>query len=229
LGRSGIRTINILVSAYSTLHKMIDKILDNVKEDAAQDFFADNDTHKIHATEVSRCTRLSYFERKDPLPGDNIDRISTLIRKGVMHSFRNIVDEYKVDSKLTIEVTADLILDNEFIVKFEAVSSLPEIPHPRDLLYLNACLFAFNKFHGILVYATVDGKSEEFSVTKSNRMFEEIVRRAKVLYTLLTEGKPPIVEPSDSCISCKYYGRCYNREKKNSNYSLENLLAFRKK
>ena len=208
---------------------MIDRILDNVKDGAAQDLFTINDAHKIHATEVSRCTRLSYFERKDPLPGDNVDRISLLVKKGITCSFKNIHDEYKVDSNLTIGVTADLILDNEIIVKFQTVSSLPEIPHPRDLLYLNACLFAFNKFHGILIYAKEDGKYIEFSVTKSNRMFEELVRRAKVLSTLLTENKPPIVEPSDSCIGCKYYGRCYNREKKNSNYSLENLLAFRKK
>lgn len=193
---------------------MIDKILDNVKDGADQDFFTSNDTHKIHATEISRCTRLSYFERKDPLPGDNLGRLSTLIKKGVIRSFRNINYEYKVDDNLTIEVTADLIVDDEFIVKFEIVSMLPDVPYPRDLLYLNACLFAFNKFHGILVYATEDGKSEEFSVTKSNRMFEELVRRARVLCTLLAEGKPPIVEPSDSCINCKYYGRCYNREKK---------------
>ena len=207
---------------------MIDKILDNARDCEAH-FFSNNDTRKIHATEVSRCTRLSYFERKDPLPGDNIDRISMLVKKGLTRSFRNIDDEYKIDNNLTIQVTADLIFDDEFIVKFEIVSSLPEIPHPRDLLYLNACLFAFNKFHGVLIYATEDGQSIEFSVTKSNRMFEEIVRRARVLSALLTEGKPPIVEPSDSCVYCKYYGRCYNREKKNSNYSLENLLAFRKK
>ena len=208
---------------------MIDKILDNASDNEAQDFLINNDAHKIHATEVSRCTRLSYFERKDPLPGNNIDRISMLVKKGLTRSFRNMDDEYKVDNNLTIQVTADLIIDDEVIVKFEIVSSLPEIPHPRDLLYLNTCLFAFSKFHGVLIYATEDGNSVEFSVTKSNRMFEEIVRRARVLCALLTEGKPPIVEPSDSCICCKYYGRCYNREKKSSNYSLENLLAFRKK
>jgi CRISPR-associated exonuclease Cas4 len=44
-------------------------------------------------------------------------------------------------------------------------------------------------------------------------MFEEIVRRARVLSTLLKENKVPIVEPSDLCTSCKYYSRCYAREK----------------
>jgi CRISPR-associated exonuclease Cas4 len=79
------------------------------------------------------------------------------------------------------------------------------------------------------VYVTDEGKSEEFTVTKSNRMFEEIIRRAKVLSTLLTESKIPIVEPSDLCLTCKYYGRCYNRGKKSSNYSLENLFASKRK
>ena len=53
----------------------------------------------------------------------------------------------------------------------------------------------------------------QFSITKNNRMFEEIIRRARVLSTLLKDGKVPIVEPSDLCLSCKYYSRCYAREK----------------
>jgi CRISPR-associated exonuclease Cas4 len=60
---------------------------------------------------------------------------------------------------------------------------------------------------------TADGKTVEFSTSKSNRMFEEIVRRARVLSTLLKDGKVPIVEPSDLCQRCKYYSRCYSREK----------------
>ncbi|MGB6529727.1 MAG: hypothetical protein WBF33_16590 [Candidatus Nitrosopolaris sp.] len=206
---------------------MIEKILDKMCDDPSQNF-SSNDAQKVHAIEASRCTRLSYFERKDPILADNVEKISILLKEGIRHSFKNVHSEYKVDD-LTLGVTADLILNNEFIVKFEIVSILPEIPHPRDLLSINACLFAFNKFEGILVYITYEGKFEEFTVTKSNRMFEEIIRRAKVLSTLLTEGKVPIVEPSDICLTCKYYGRCYNREKKGSNYSLENLFAFRKR
>jgi CRISPR-associated exonuclease Cas4 len=44
-------------------------------------------------------------------------------------------------------------------------------------------------------------------------MFEEVVRRARVLSTLLKDKKVPIIEPSDLCLSCKYYSRCYAREK----------------
>lgn len=204
---------------------MIEKILDKMCNDIDQSFSNTNDAQKIHATEASRCTRLSYFERKEPVLADNAEKISILLREGIRHSFRNVYGEYKIDD-LTLGVTADLILNEQYIVKFEIVSNLPENPHPRDLLYINACLFAFKKFEGILVYITDEGKYEEFPVTKSNRMFEEIIRRAKVLSTLLMESKVPIVEPSDLCFTCKYYGRCYNRQKKSSNYSLENIFAF---
>jgi CRISPR-associated exonuclease Cas4 len=206
---------------------MIEKILDKMCEDQSENF-SSYDVRRIHAIEAARCTRLSYFERKDPLLADNAEKISKLLKQGVRYSFKNVDSEYKVDD-LTLGVTADLVLNNEFIVKFEVVSTLPEMPHPRDLLYINACLFGFKKLEGILVYITYEGKFEEFTVTKSNRMFEEIIRRAKVLSTLLTESKLPIVEPSEICLTCKYYGRCYNREKKGSSYSLENLFAFRKK
>jgi CRISPR-associated exonuclease Cas4 len=90
---------------------------------------------------------------------------------------------------------------------------LPEIPHPRHLLYLNACLHAFQKDEGFLIYMTGAGKTIEFSLTKNSRMFEEIVRRARVLSTLLKDNKVPIVEPSDLCLSCKYFERCYARKK----------------
>jgi CRISPR-associated exonuclease Cas4 len=58
-------------------------------------------------------------------------------------------------------------------------------------------------------------------------MFEEIVRRAKVLSTLLKENRIPIVEPSDLCMSCKYYERCYARKKvkeESSGFILEEIF-----
>ena len=96
------------------------------------------------------------------------------------HLLSNARGEYKVDT-LALEVNADMIMANEFIVRFEIVPSLPEVPHPQHMLYLNACLFAFNKDEGFLIYVTEEGKMVEFSVTKNNRMFEETIRRARVL------------------------------------------------
>jgi CRISPR-associated exonuclease Cas4 len=68
------------------------------------------------------------------------------------------------------------------------------------------------------------GKTVEFSLTKNGRMFEEIVRRARVLSTLLKDNKVPIVEPSDLCLSCKYFERCYAR-KKETEESSGDLIA----
>jgi CRISPR-associated exonuclease Cas4 len=209
------------------VRRVIEKALDKIYEDANQKICKD-DPNRINAIEASRCTRLSYYERKDFLPSDNTTRMSFLLLEGLRRSLNNVRGEYKANN-LILEVVADMVINNEFVVRFEVVVNLPEIPHPRDLLYLNACLFAFNKSEGILIYISSEGKTLEFSVTKNNRMFEEILRRARVLSTLLKESKVPIVEPCDFCIKCKYYERCYSRETKNSSISLENLLGLEKK
>ena len=185
---------------------------------------------RIHALEASGCTRFAYYERKDSLPSDNATKVSSLLGNGMRHSLSNARGEYKVDT-LALEVNADMIIANEYIVRFEIVSTLPEVPHPQHMLYLNACLFAFNKYEGFLIYMTAEGKTIEFSVTKNNRMFEELVRRAKVLSTLLKENRVPIVEPSDLCISCKYFERCYARKKikeESSGFILEEIFKPKK-
>lgn len=209
------------------VRKEIQKALDKIYEDTHQKINRE-DPDRINAIEASRCTRLSYYERKDSLPSDNTTRMSFLLMEGLRRSLNNVRGEYKANN-LILEVAADMIINNEFIVRFEVVVNLPDIPHPRDLLYLNACLFAFDKSEGILIYISVEGKSLEFSVTKNNKMFEEILRRARVLSTLLKESKVPIVEPCDFCLNCKYYERCYSRETKNSSFSLESLLGLEKK
>jgi CRISPR-associated exonuclease Cas4 len=135
-----------------------------------------------------------------------------MLSNGMRKAMSNARGEYKMDG-LTLEVNADMIIAGDYVVRFEVVPTLPEVPHPRHLLYINACLFAFNKDEGFLIYINAEGKTVEFSITKNNRMFEEIVRRARVLSTLLKENKVPIVEPCDLCLSCKYYERCYAREK----------------
>lgn len=202
------------------IEKTFDKIYNNIDQKSNKD-----DPDIIHALEASHCLRLSYYERKDPVPTiDSVAKISILLNDGIRRSFSNINGEYKVDD-LTIEATSDTIIDDQFVVRFELVAKLPDVPHPRDLLYLNACLFVFNKTDGVLIYVTAEGKTLEFLITKNNRMFEELIRRGRILSTLLKEGKIPIIEPCDLCLSCKYYERCYYRERKISNFSLESLFG----
>ena len=204
--------------------KMIEKTFDKIYANIGQ-ISSKNDPDIIHVLEASRCTRLSYYERKDPVSTQgSIAKISILLKDGIRRSFSNIDGEYKVDN-LTLHATADAIIDDQYVARFELVTKLPEVPHPRDLLYLNACLFVFNKNDGVLIYMTPDGQSLEFFVTKNNRMFEDVVRRARILSTLLKECKVPIIEPCDLCLSCKYYERCYYRERKISNFSLESLFG----
>lgn len=204
--------------------KMIEKTFDKIYANIGQ-ISSKNDPDIIHVLEASRCTRLSYYERKDPVSTQgSIAKISILLKDGIRRSFSNIDGEYKVDN-LTLHATADAIIDDQYVARFELVTKLPEVPHPRDLLYLNACLFVFNKNDGVLIYMTPDGQSLDFFVTKNNRMFEDVVRRARILSTLLKECKVPIIEPCDLCLSCKYYERCYYRERKIANFSLESLFG----
>jgi CRISPR-associated exonuclease Cas4 len=193
------------------LRDVIEKTFDRLYQDL--DIKIDKaNPERIHAMEASLCTRLAYYERRDPLPTDNATKMSILLTHGMRKALSNVRGEYKVDS-LSLQVDADMVVADEFVIRFEVVPELPEVPHPRHMLYLNACVFALGKQDGVLIYMTGDGKTAEFSITKNNRMFEETVRRARVLSTLLKENKVPIVEPSDLCLECKYYSRCYAREK----------------
>ena len=211
------------------LHEMIENTIDDIYKNVSIKIDKTN-PDRIHAIEASGCTRFAYYERKDSLPSDNAAKISSLLGNGVRHSLSNVHGEYKIDS-LALEVDADMIMANEFIVRFEIVPALPEVPHPQHMLYLNACLFALNKDEGLLIYVTEDGKMVEFSVTKNSRMFEEIVRRARVLSTLLKENRVPIVEPSNICTTCKYFERCYARKKvkdESSGFILEEIFKPKK-
>jgi CRISPR-associated exonuclease Cas4 len=207
------------------LRATIEKSLDKLNEDLSIKIDKKN-PDRIHSVEASGCTRFAYYERKDPLPTDSLSRISILLGSAMRHSLSNVRGEYKTEG-LSLEANADMIMADEFVVRFEVVPTLPDVPHPRHLLCLNACLFAFNKNDGILIYMTAEGKTVEFSLTKNNRMFEEIVRRARVLSTLLKDSKVPIVEPSELCLNCKYYERCYARKQvkdESSGFILEEIF-----
>ena len=211
------------------LRETIEKNLEKLHEDLSVKIDKKN-PDRIHAAEACGCTRFAYYERKDPLPSNIASIVSSLLGDGLRKSLGNTRGEFKADS-LSIEVNADLIMAGEYVVRFEVVQVLPEVPHPRHLMYLNACLFALNKAEGLLIYINAEGKTVEFSNTKNNRMFEEAVRRARVLNTLLKDGKVPIVEPSDLCAGCKYYERCYARKQvkdESSGNILEEIFKAKK-
>ena len=66
-----------------------------------------------------------------------------------------------------------------------------------------------------------------FFVPRSNKMFEQVIRRARILSLLLKQKNTPVIEPSDFCRTCKYNKRCYIQISKESS-SLEEIFGFGK-
>ena len=203
-------------------HKIIEDELIKISKKLSLDY----DSNGIHVSEITRCTRLSYFERMDPFVDEYSNALSNISKGSLTMLLNGITREYKVDD-LILYATVDLMIDNEMIINFVPVSKLPEYPHPNDLLYTNASMFIFNIQGGFIVYFTPEGKFVEFSVSESKRMFEQVVRRARILYLLLKEKKTPVVEPSELCFSCKYFQRCFGQQKESEH--LLDILGIGKK
>ena len=188
-------------------HKLIEEELIKISKKLTLVY----DSNGIHVSEITRCSRLSYFERTDPFVDEYSNALSNISKGSLTMLLNGITREYKVDD-LILYATVDLIIDNEMIINFVPVSKIPEYPHPNDLLYTNASMFIFDIQGGFIVYFTPEGKFVEFSVSESKRMFEQVVRRARILSLLLKEKKTPVVEPSELCFSCKYFQRCFQQK-----------------
>jgi len=81
---------------------------------------------------------------------------------------------------------------------------------------------------GIVIYLAGDRKEVSFSLSRDKKMFEEIIRRVRVLNDLLKQKKTPILEPSDECSTCQYYDKCYIKQKVAKSISLKDLVGMRK-
>ena len=185
------------------------------------------DIQTIHLQEVVQCLRRSYFDRIDP---EEIERrgfnelLSGLLRKLQYGSDPKIfeIDDIKLKGQV------DMLVDDSIILFRSAVNEL-ESPQANDILYLNACMWIYGKNDGIIVYITGDKKETTFSLTKNKKMFEEIVRRVRVLNDLLKEEKTPILEPSTECSECQYYERCFMKKKNTKQISLAEMMGIGKK
>ena len=60
-------------------------------------------------------------------------------------------------------------------------------------------------------------------------MFEEVIRRVRVLNDLLKEEKTPILEPSTECLECQYYERCFLKKRHSKQISLAEMMGMGKK
>lgn len=203
--------------------RIITDVLERLSHDTKLETEKDNKI--ILFSEITRCLRRSYFDRVDPLEQKGLrfaDLFRELIRKMPYGSFPA---EFSLDD-IKLKVQADMIIDDVIII-FRPVSKLPEKLIPADALYLNACIWILKKTDGIVVYLAENGDEISFSLTRDNKMFEESIRRAKILTSLLEEKKIPVLEPSLECNTCQYYEKCYVKEKKSVSFSIESLLGFK--
>lgn len=185
-----------------------------------------NDYKTIHLAEVVQCLRRSYYDRTDPKDverrGFN-DLISGLLRKLEYGSQPKM---FEIDD-IKLKGQADMLVD-DIIILFRPIDTVPESPQAGDLLYLNACMWIYDKTDGMVIYITSDREEFTFSLTRDKKMFEEVIRRVRVLNDLLNEQKTPILEPSNNCLDCQYYQRCFINKKISKHVSLAEMLGLSK-
>ena len=185
------------------------------------------DIQTIHLQEVVQCLRRSYYDRIDP---EEVERrgfnelLTGLLRK---LEYGSEPKNFEIDD-IKLKGQVDMLVDDSIIL-FRSTSMELENPQANDALYLNACLWIYGKDDGIIVYITADKKETTFSLTRNKKMFEEVIRRVRVLNDLLKEEKTPILEPSTECLECQYYERCYLKRRHSKQISLAEMMGMSKK
>jgi len=181
------------------------------------------DIQTIHLQEVVQCLRRSYYDRIEP---SEIERrgfnelLSGLLRK---LEYGSEPKEFAIDD-IKLKGQVDMLVDDSVLLFRSATGEL-ENPQANDILYLNACMWIYDIVDGVIVYITGDRKETTFSLTRNKKMFEEIIRRVRVLHDLLKEQKTPILEPSSDCSNCQYYERCFMKKKMSRQVSLLGILG----
>jgi len=185
------------------------------------------DFQTIHLQEVTQCLRRSYYDRIDPNEierrGFN-DLLSGLLRK---LQYGTEPKEFAID-EIKLKAQVDMITDDSILL-FRSASYELENPQANDILYLNACMWIYDKVDGVIIYITGDKREITFSLTRNKKMFEETIRRVRVLNDLLKEQKTPILEPSSDCSGCQYFERCFMKKKTSKQISLMGILGKEKR
>ena len=197
--------------------------IDSIGEDIEFKIDA-KDISTIYLQEAVKCLRRSFYDRTDPLETEQ-----TQFNKVLGGLFRKMksqasIGNYDMDGGLALKGQVDMIKDDVVLI-FRSIDKFPENPMPVDILYVNACMWMFDKIEGVIVYITPDGKEDSFVTNRNQRMFEEVIRRTKVFHDLLNEKKVPIIEPSTDCQDCQYYERCYIRKKEGKTITIASLFG----
>ena len=203
--------------------------IDSIGEDVQLKFDTKN-PNIIYLHEATKCLRRSFYDRTEPLETEQTQFnkvLGGLFRKMKSHA---TIGKYEMDGGLALKGQVDMIKDDVVLI-FRSVNRYPENPLPVDILFVNACMWMFDKIEGVVVYITPDGKEESFVTNKNQKMFEEVIRRTKVFHDLIErrntdpKAKPPIIEPSMDCLDCQYYERCYIRKKEGKQITISSLFG----
>ena len=209
--------------------QIVREAIDSIGEDV-QLKFDTKDPNIVYLHEATKCLRRSFYDRTEPLETEQ-----TQFNKVLGGLFRKMksqatIGKYEMDGGLALKGQVDMIKDDVVMI-FRAVNRYPENPLPADILFVNACMWMFDKIEGVVVYITPDGKEESFVTNRNQKMFEEVIRRTKVFHDLIErrntdpKAKPPIIEPSMDCLDCQYYERCYIRKKEGKQITLSSLFG----
>ena len=205
----------------------INSALDALTKESTPQISNPENSKEVFLHEIVRCMRRSYFDRFDSIETTGRDFGSVLgglIRK---LPYGAKLGEFAID-EIKLKGQADMIVD-DIVIVFKTVRDVPENPAASDVLYLNGCMWIFNKTEGVIVYMTGDGKETSFALTREKKMFEEVIRRVRVFSNLISDKKTPILEPSAECNNCQYYERCYIKKHEGKQISISELFGSKKK
>jgi len=204
----------------------ITSAIDALARDTEMQVANPGDNKAIYLHEVVRCMRRSYFDRFDRLEQENKsfgELFGGLVRK---LQYGSKIGSFDIED-IKLNGQADMIVD-DIVIIFKRVSDTPVTPNASDVLYLNACMWIFNKTDGVIVYLTADEKEASFMVMRDKKMFEETIRRVRVFSNLISDKKIPILEPSQECSGCQYYDRCYIKKHEGKPFNLTDLFSHKK-
>jgi CRISPR-associated exonuclease Cas4 len=207
--------------------QVINGALDALAKESTPKISNPGDKNEVFLHEIVRCMRRSYFDRFDAIEpaGKNFNIVlGGLIRK---LPYGAKLGEFAIE-EIKLKGQADMIVE-DIIIIFKTIREPPENPAASDILYLNGCMWIFNKTEGVIVYMTGDGKETSFALTREKRMFEEVIRRVRVFSNLIADKKTPILEPSSECNQCQYYEKCYIKKHEEKQLSLSELFGSKNK
>jgi CRISPR-associated exonuclease Cas4 len=221
------------------IHKVRDKLkvgVDNYRAasdapakvdvyDVIEEVFADlnpgiGDESNISINEASGCLRHAYLDRKQPAEHTHKQMITALMEKGAMSVLEKPVEgSIEAGSNVKLIGRADRV-EEDVVMIFRRVHALPETPYAQHFIQLNAYLYMFGKEEGVIVYFDSEGNEAEFQLPKSDKLFRETQRRARILTTLLKSNIVPTIEPSPRCNDCPHNEKCYYQSEDKQKWGL---------